>query len=105
MTDDYPINPERPRLTTNTTTVPLGMILIRYGIATIYPSPHSNTINPDKFKQFKLVVALSSSFPNQHDSSRIITVLLQFMPVHHDGAMVLVRFMPMLPDLTNWGES
>ena len=29
MSDDTPIDPKRPRMTTNTTTVPLGMILIQ----------------------------------------------------------------------------
>ena len=69
------------------------------------PRPHSNTIHPDKFKRFKLVVAFSFRFPNQHDSSRTITVLLRFTPVHHDGATALLRIMPMHPDLTNRGES
>ena len=34
-------------------------------------------------------------------TSRIITVLLRPTPVHHDGATVLLRIMPMYPDLTN----
>ena len=65
------------------------------------PPPQSNTIHPDKFKRFKLVVALSFRFPNHHDSSRIIMVLLRLTPVHHDSATVLLRIMPMYPDLTN----
>ena len=64
------------------------------------PRPQSSTIHPDKFKRFKLVVALSSRFPNHHDSSRIITVLLRLMRVHHDGATVLLRIMPMYDDLS-----
>ena len=47
------------------------------------PRSQSNMIYPDKFK---LVVALSSRFPNHHDSSRTITVLLQLTPVHNKGA-------------------
>ena len=50
------------------------------------PHPQSNTIHPDKFKWFKLVVALSLRFRNHHNSSRITTVLLRLTPVHHDGA-------------------
>ena len=69
------------------------------------PRPQSNTIHPDEFKRFKLVVALSSRFPNHQDSSRITTVLLRFTPVHHDGATALLRIMPMHPDLTNRGKS
>ena len=69
------------------------------------PRPHSNRIHPDKFKRFKLVVALSSRVKYQHDSSRIITVLLRFTTVHHDGATVILRKMPMHPDSTNGGES
>ena len=69
------------------------------------PRPQSNTIHADKFKCFRLVVALSSWFPNHHDSSRIITVLLQLKPVHHDSTTVLLRIMPMYPDLTNRDES
>ena len=62
------------------------------------PRPQSNTIHPDEFKQFKLVVALSSRLPNHQDSSRITTVLLRFKPVHHDGATALLRIKPMHPD-------
>ena len=69
------------------------------------PRPHSNTIHHDKFKGFKLVVALSRRFPYHHDSSRIITVLLRLRSVHHDGATVLLRIMLMYLDLTNRGES
>ena len=65
------------------------------------PRPQSNTIHPDKFKRFKLVVALSSMFLNHHDSSRITTVQLRFTRVHHDGSTALLRIIPMHPDLTN----
>ena len=47
------------------------------------PRPQSNTFHPDKFKP---IVALSSRFQNHDDPSRIIMVLLRFMPVHHDCA-------------------
>ena len=62
----------------------------------IRPCPQSNTIHHDKFKRFKLVVALSWRLPNHHNSSRITTKLLnnsrwcittalrRIMPVHHD---------------------
>ena len=106
ITDETPINPQLPRMTTK-----------YYQCATMNdpdpatielrprPRPQSNTIHPDKFKRFKLVVALSSMFPNHHDSSRIITILLRLESVHHDGATVLLRIMPMYPDLTNRVES
>ena len=42
------------------------------------PRPQSNTIHPDEFKRFKLVVALSWRLPNHQESSRITTVLLQW---------------------------
>ena len=45
------------------------------------PSPQSNTIHPDEFKRFKLVVALSWRLPNHQESSRITTVLLGFAPM------------------------
>ena len=68
---------ERPRMTTNTTTVPQGMIpILRFR-----PRPQSNTIHPDEFIRFKLVVALSWRLPNHQESSRITTVLLGFAPM------------------------
>ena len=94
MTDDTPINPELPRMTMNITndTDPTTVWLQSW------PHTQSNTIHPDKFK---LIVALSSRFPNHQDTSRIITVLLRLTPVHQDGAMVLLRIRLMYPHLTN----
>ena len=46
------------------------------------PLPQSNTIHPDEFKRFKLVVALSWRLPNHQESSRITTVLLGFEPMY-----------------------
>ena len=45
------------------------------------PRPQSNTIHPDEFKRFKLVVALSWRLPNHQESSRITTMLLGFAPM------------------------
>ena len=45
------------------------------------PRPQSNTIHPDEFKRFKLVVALSWRLPNHQESSRMTTVLLGFAPM------------------------
>ena len=98
---DNPIRYERPRMTTNTTTVPLGMIPIPATVELRFrPRPQSNTIHPDEFKWFKLVVALLWRFPNHQDSSRITTTR-----IGADVSMVLLRLMPTHHDLINRGES
>ena len=62
------------------------------------PRPQSNTIHPDEFKRFKLVVEVAESpgvFTNHHGATRI----------RADVSMVLLRLMPMHHDLINRGES
>ena len=67
---DNPIRYERPRMTANTTMVPLrndpdpATVELRFR-----PRPQSNTIHPDEFKWFKHVEALSWRFPNHQYSS------------------------------------
>ena len=64
------------------------------------PCLQSTTIRHECFKRFKTVVALSWRFPIHPDSSRINTVLLRIMPLHHDDkSTVLLRIMPLNHDL------
>ena len=105
VTDDTLTDPKLPRITTNTATVPLGMIPIPLQQSYDLGHTHNPTrFTPNRFKRFKLVVALSSRFPNHHDTLRIITLLQRLTLVHHEGTMVLLRVMPMNHDLTNRGE-
>ena len=73
---------DSPRMTTNTTTAPLGLISIPPTVELRFrPGPQSTTIRPKSFKRFKIVVALSGRFPNHQDSSQFTTVLLRLMPM------------------------
>ena len=70
---DTPIHPERPGMTMNNTTVPLGMIPIPLQLSYCL----SHTLNSTRITH----VALSWRFLNHHDSSRITMVLLQFTAI------------------------
>ena len=96
---DNPIRYQRPRMTTNTTMVPLrndpdpATVELRFR-----PRPQSNTIHPDEFKCRSLVVEVPESpvfFMNHHSTTR----------TGADVSMVLLRLMPMHHDLINRGES
>ena len=82
---DNPIRYERPRTPTNDHEYDHDTTRNDPDPATVElrlrPRPQSNTIHPDEFKRFKLVVALSWRFPNHQDSSRITTVLLGLAPM------------------------
>ena len=69
------------------------------------PDQLSNTIHPDRFKRFKLVIALSRRFLNHQDSSRITKVLLRITLVHPVCARALLRIMVVHHYLINLGES
>ena len=82
---DNPIRYERTRTPTNDHEYYHGTTRNDPDPATVElrfrPRPQSNTIHPDEFKRFKLVVALSWRLPNHQESSRITTVLLGFAPM------------------------
>ena len=92
---DNPIHYERTRTPTNDHEYYHGTTRNDPNPATVElrfeSRPQSNTIHPD---EFKLVVALSWRLPNHqvftnhHGTTRIradvSTVLLRFMPMHHD---------------------
>ena len=65
---DNPIHHERPRTPTNDHEYYHGATRNDPDLATVElrfrPRPQSNTIHPDEFKRFKLVVALSWRLPN-----------------------------------------
>ena len=83
---DNPIRYERTRTPTNDHEYYHGTTRNDPDPATVElrfrPRPQSNTIHPDEFKRFKLVVALSWRLPNHQESSRITTVLLGFAPMY-----------------------
>ena len=82
---DTPIHPDSPRTPKNGHDSTHGAAKIEPDSATVElqfsPRPQSTMIHPECFKRFKIVVALSGRFPNRQDLPRIITVLLQFMPI------------------------
>ena len=76
---DNPIHHECPRTPTNDHEYYHGATRNDPDPATVElrfrPRPQSNTIHPDEFKRFKLVVALSWRLPNHQESSRTTTDL------------------------------
>ena len=80
---DNPIRHERPRTPMNDREYYHGTTRNDPDPATVElrfrPRQQPNTINPDEFKRFKLVVALLWRFPYHQGSSRITTVQLGLM--------------------------
>ena len=72
MLVDTLIHLERPQMTIN---IPTVRSWFRYCRATIRAAPIIQQDSTDKFKRFKLVLALLWRFPNHQDSSQITTVL------------------------------